>query len=141
MRRIDDALSAMRATVDDMGIFRTTIGIQPLHAGRAPHWLHDVIVDTGSEFTWIPSSLLEELGVPRKRKQRFRLADGSVIERDLGYAIVHAGGTEAPDLVVFAEASDAVLLGTHSIEGMNLKLDLASRQLVPAGPIITATAA
>lgn len=125
----------------DMGIFRTTIGIQPLDVAVEPRQLHDVIVDTGSEFTWIPSSLLEELGVARKRKQRFRLADGSVIERDLGYAIVHAGGTEAPDLVVFAEEADAVLLGAHSIEGMNLKLDLASRQLVPAGPILTVLAA
>ena len=127
--------------MDDMGIFRTTIRIQPVDAAVEPRALHDVIVDTGSEYTWIPSLLLEELGVTRKRKQRFRLADGSVIERDLGYAIVHAGGTEAPDLVVFAEDSDAVLLGAHSIEGMNLKLDLASRQLVPAGPIITVAAA
>ena len=127
--------------MDDMGIFRTTIRIQPVDAAVEPRALHDVIVDTRSEYTWIPSLLLEELGVTRKRKQRFRLADGSVIERDLGYAIVHAGGTEAPDLVVFAEDSDAVLLGAHSIEGMNLKLDLASRQLVPAGPIITVAAA
>lgn len=127
--------------MNDMGIFRTTVGIQPLDAAVEPRPVHDVIVDTGSEFTWIPSSLLEELGVARKRTQRFRLADGSVIERDLGYAIVHAGGTEAPDLVVFAQSSDAVLLGAHSIEGMNLKLDLASRQLVPAGPIITVAAA
>lgn len=127
--------------MSDMGIFRTTIGIQPLNRGSGPQPLHDVIVDTGSEFTWIPSTVLEALGVARERNQRFRLADGSVIERDLGYAIVHAGGTEAPDLVVFAEGSDAVLLGAHSIEGMNLKLDLASRQLVPAGPIITVAAA
>lgn len=127
--------------MSDMGIFRTTIAIQPLDGAVAPRPIHDVIVDTGSEYTWIPSSLLEELGVTRKRQQRFRLADGSVIARDLGYAIVHAGGTEAPDLVVFAEAADAVLLGAHSIEGMNLKLDLASRQLVPAGPIITVAAA
>jgi predicted aspartyl protease len=127
--------------MDDMGIFRTTIGIQPLDGGVAPRAIDGVIVDTGSEYTWVPASLLEELGIARKRHQRFRLADGSVIERDLGYAIVHAGGTEAPDLVVFAEPSDAVLLGAHSMEGMNLRLDLASRRLVPAGPIITVAAA
>lgn len=125
----------------DMGIFRTTIAIQPLDGGVAPRAIHDVIVDTGSEYTWIPASLLEELGIARKRPQRFRLADGSVIHCDLGYAIVHAGGTEAPDLVVFAEASDAVLLGAHSIEGMNLRVDLARRRLVPAGPVITVAAA
>lgn len=123
-----------------MGIFRTTIAVQPLDGSRAAHVIHDVLVDTGSEYTWIPSDILGLLGVTRRRRQRFRLADGSIIARDVGYAIVHAGGTEAPDLVVFAEASDTVLLGAHSIEGMNLKLDLASRQLVPAGPIITAAA-
>jgi predicted aspartyl protease len=127
--------------MDGMGIFRTTIYIQRVDGAGEPRALHDVIVDTGSEFTWVPASVLEELGVVRRRQQRFRLADGSVIARDLGYAIVHAGGTEAPDLVVFAEGTDAVLLGAHSIEGMNLKLDLASRQLVPAGPIITVAAA
>ena len=127
--------------MDDMGIFRTTIGIQPLDGGLEPRQLHDVIVDTGSEYTWIPSSVLDELGVSRRRQQRFRLADGSVIARDLGYAIVHAGGTEAPDLVVFGEESDETLLGAHSIEGMNLKLDLASRQLVPAGPVLAVAAA
>mgnify|MGYP003575336649 FL=1 len=123
--------------MEDMGILRTTIGIQPLDAGKKPRLIPNVIVDTGSEYTWLPATLLEELGVVRKRKQRFRLADGSVVVRDLGYAIVHAGGTEAPDLVVFGEDSDAVLLGAHSIEGMNLRLDLASRSLVPAGPVIT----
>ena len=125
----------------DMGIFRTTIGIQPLRRDQIPHAIHDVIVDTGSEYTWISAALLEEIGVRRERTQRFRLADGSVIERDLGYAIVHAGGTEAPDLVVFGQESDEILLGAHSIEGMNLRLDLASRQLVPAGPVLAVAAA
>lgn len=124
-----------------MGIFRTTIAIEPLDRARGAVAIHDVIVDTGSGYTWIASTLLDELGIRRERKQRFRLADGSVIERDLGYAIVHAGGTEAPDLVVFAEESDPVPLGAHSIAGMNLKLDLVSRQLVPAGPVITFIAA
>lgn len=127
--------------MDDMGIFRTTIAIEPLDRARGAVAIHDVIVDTGSGYTWIASTLLDELGIRRERKQRFRLADGSVVERDLGYAIVHAGGTEAPDLVVFAEESDPVPLGAHSIAGMNLKLDLVSRQLVPAGPVITFIAA
>ncbi len=127
--------------MSDMGIFRTTIAIQPLDGSQEPCVLHDVLVDTGSEYTWVSGAVLESLGVQRQRVQRFQLADGSVITREVGFAIVHAGGTYAPDLVVFAEPSDSVLLGAHSIEGMNLKLDLASRQLVPAGPIITAAAA
>ena len=123
----------------DVGIFRTTITVESLDR-RDRRTIGDAIVDTGSEYTWLPAQLLTELGIQRLRVQRFRLADGRVIERDVGYAILHAGGAEAPDIVVFATPADAVLLGAHSIEGMNLRLDLASRQLLPAGPIITAAA-
>ena len=123
----------------DVGIFRTTITVEPLDRSER-RTIRDAIVDTGSEYSWLPAQILTELRIQRLRVQRFRLADGRVIERDVGYAILHAGGTEAPDIVVFAAPTDAVILGAHSIEGMNLRLDLASRQLLPAGPIITAAA-
>ena len=127
--------------MDDMGIFRTTIEIQNL-ARRAPRRaLPETMVDTGSEYTWIPRRVLEELEIRVQRKQAFELADGRCIERDIGYALVCAGGTEAPDLVVFAEAGDMTLLGAHSLEGLNLKIDPIRKQLVPAGPVITAPAA
>src|SRR6266550_2695471 len=48
--------------------------------------------------------------------------------------------TEAPDLVVFAEPGDMTLLGAHSLEGLNLKIDPVRKELVPAGPVITAAA-
>jgi hypothetical protein len=37
--------------------------------------------------------------------------------------------------VVFAQPGDMVLLGAHTIEGMNLRVDLKNKQLVPAGPV------
>ena len=82
--------------------------------------------------------MLEELGIRAQRKQAFEVADGRRIERDIGYALVRAAGTEAPDLVVFAEPSDMTLLGAHSLEGLNLKIDPIRKELVPAGPVITA---
>jgi hypothetical protein len=80
-------------------------------------------------------------GFATARKLGFIVADGRAIERDVGFAIVHAGGTYAPDLLVFAERGDMVLLGAHSLEGLNLIIDPVRKQLVPAGPIITAGAA
>jgi hypothetical protein len=53
----------------------------------------------------------------------------------MGYAIVHAGGTRTSDEVVFAEPGDMVLLGAHTLEGLNLRIDLKAKQLVPAGPV------
>ena len=63
------------------------------------------------------------------------------IDRDIGYVLVRAGGSEAPDLVVFAEPGDMSLLGVHSLEGMNLKIDPVRKALVPGGPVIAALAA
>jgi hypothetical protein len=85
---------------------------------------------------------LEELGIRAQRKQAFEVevADGRRIERDIGYALVRAGGTEAPDLVVFAEAGDMTLLGAHSLGGLNLRIDPIRKELLPAGPVVTGVA-
>ncbi|HEY7393432.1 MAG TPA: retroviral-like aspartic protease family protein [Gemmatimonadaceae bacterium] len=126
---------AKRYMIDDMGIFRTTIAVEHPAARGTLRSLSSVMVDTGSEYTWIPSTLLEELGVKPERAMRFSLADGSIIERPIGFAIIHAGGTSAVDIVVFASERDKTLLGAHSLEGLNLRLDLVRKELVPAGPV------
>ena len=126
--------------MDDVGIFRTTIGIEsPDERGRVTE-LTDTLVDTGSEFTWVPRALLRSLGIHPERRQAFVVADGRRIDRDIGFAIVHAGGISAPDIVVFAEPGDMTLLGVRSLEGLNLRVDVVGKRLVEAGPIITAAA-
>ena len=127
--------------MDDMGVFRTTIEVQNWELRGPSRALPETLVDTGREYTWVPRRVLEELGIRAQRKQAFEVADGRRIERDIGYALVRAGGTEAPDLVVFAEPGDMTLLGAHSLEGLNLKIDPVRKELVPAGPVITAAAA
>ena len=127
--------------MDDMGLFRTTIEVQHLDRRGLSRSLPDTLVDTGSEYTWIPRGVLEGLGVVAERKQGFIVADGRRIDRDIGYALVRAGGSEAPELVVFAEPGDMVLLGAHSLEGLNVKIDPVRKELVPAGPVIAAAEA
>ena len=53
---------------------------------------------------------------------------------------MHAGGTSAPDIVVFADPQDMVLLGAHSLEGLNLRVDAVEKRFVPAGPVPVAQA-
>jgi predicted aspartyl protease len=120
---------------DDMGIFRTTIGVAPLAAPERRRDLDNVLVDTGSEYNWIPSGVLIELGVSPVRIDRFETADGRVLEREVGFALVYAGGRSAAAAVVFAREGDMVLLGAHGLEGLNLRVDLVRRELVPAGPV------
>ncbi|HET7372711.1 MAG TPA: hypothetical protein VFJ20_04975 [Gemmatimonadaceae bacterium] len=126
--------------IDDMGIFRTTIEIAPLSAPNQRARLDDVMVDTRSEYNWIPAQVLLDLGIAPARSERFETADGRVLEREVGYAFVYAGGREAPTIVVFAGGGDMVLLGAIGLEGLNLRVDLARKELVPAGPVPAAPA-
>jgi predicted aspartyl protease len=100
-----------------------------------------VLVDTGAELSWIPSDILESLGIERYGRWRFRRADGTVLERWTGAAFVHAEGRRTTDDVVFGEPGDLVLLGARSLEGLNLRVDLVSRRLVDAGPAPAAATA
>jgi predicted aspartyl protease len=127
--------------MSDVGIFRTIVGVENAAQRGRIHQLPDTLVDTGSEFTWIPRPVLESLGIRPERRQGFRVADGRRVEREVGFAIVHAAGVGTADDVVFAEEGDFVLLGVRSLEGLNLRVDVVSKQLVDAGPIIAALSA
>lgn len=127
--------------IDDMGIFRTTIAIAPLALPGEQRELADVMVDTGSEYNWIPRPMLTEMGVEVQRMDRFETADGRVLEREIGFAMLFAAGRATPTIVVFAEVGDMVLLGALGLEGLNLRVDLGRKELVPAGPVPAAAAA
>ena len=121
--------------VDAMGILRTSISIEhPARRGTMIE-LSDVIVDTGSEYTWLPRPVVESLGLRPERVVDFVTADGRQIERGVGFANVYVEGTSTPDIVVFAERGDLVLLGAHALEGLNLRVDVLGRRLVHGGPV------
>lgn len=127
--------------MSDMGTFRTTMLIESTERRGDMRAVDNALVDTGSEFTWAPRGVLEELGIGVEMTQRFIVADGRQLDRAVGIAIVHAAGTKAPDYVVFAEPGDMVLLGARSLEGMNIRVDPLRKQLIPAGPILAGATA
>jgi predicted aspartyl protease len=132
---IDVSISIGVHMLDDMGIFRTTVAVAALSTPEDHRVLSDVMVDTGSEYNWIPATTLRELGIAPVRIDRFETADGRVLEREVGFAMLFAGGRSTPTLVVFAGPGDLVLLGAIGLEGLNLRVDLGRKELVPAGPV------
>jgi predicted aspartyl protease len=126
--------------IDDMGIFRTDVGLSALHQPDRIVILANVMVDTGSEYSWAPEEVLAELGIVPVRVDRFETANGQIVERPVGFAHVHAGGRYAPGVVAFGRAGDMILLGAQSLEGLNLRIDLTRRELVPGGPLPAAAA-
>ena len=122
----------------EMGTLRTTVGVENISRSSGVRELPETLVDTGSELTWIPRVVLESLGIKPERRRGFRVADGRRVERDIGYAIIHAAGASTADDVVFGEENDFVLLGVRSLEGLNLRLDVVRKQLIDAGPMLAA---
>jgi predicted aspartyl protease len=127
--------------IDDMGIFRTRVAVAHMTRPDVRHTFDDVMVDTVSEFNWFPREVLESLGVTAARTDRFETADGRVLERDVGFAYVFAGGRSAVAAVVFAEPKDLTLLGAIGLESLNLRVDLGRKELMPAGPVPAAVSA
>jgi len=126
--------------IDEMGIFRTSISVATLTDPATRRDFNDVMVDTGSEYNWIPGDALTQLGITPVRTDRFGTADGRVLERDVGFAMLYVGGRSTPTIVVFAQPTDLVLLGALGLEGLNLRVDLGRKELVPAGPVPAAAA-
>ena len=126
---------------DDMGILRVDVEIEnPTHPGEK-RTLRSVLVDTGAELSWVPRSVLESLGVERNRKWYFRQADGTVLERWTGIVVISVAGKRTGDDVVFGEPGDLVLLGSRTLEGLNVRVDPVTKQLLDAGPAPAAAAA
>jgi len=100
-----------------------------------------MLVDTGSEYTWIPAATLEKLGIEREKKDvLFVMANGQKISRSVGFAIIRLDKYFTVDEVVFAEKGDLLLLGARTLEGLNLTVDSRRKKLVAAGPVLAARA-
>jgi predicted aspartyl protease len=98
--------------------------------------LDRLLVDTGSEYTWITGELLEQIGVVREKKDlHFVMANGTQITRSVGFAILHVDDSFTIDEVVFAEPGDLLLLGARTLEGLNLTVDSRLKKLVASGPL------
>ena len=94
-----------------------------------------MLVDTGSELTWIREGVLESIGVEREAKEcRFAAANGRILTRPVGFAVLRVDRAFTIDEVVFARPGDLQLLGARALEGLGLGVDPRNRRLVPGGP-------
>lgn len=126
---------------DDMGTFRVDVEIEnPARPGER-RTVRSVLVDTGAELSWIPAAVLDSLGVERRRRLRFRQADGTILERWTSVVEIHVAGKGVGDEVVFGEPGDLVLLGSRSLEGLSFRVDPLNKKLLDAGPLPAAVAA
>jgi len=112
-----------------MGTFSITIAIGT--ADRRTFREVEALVDTGATFTWLPEDLLHELGHRPITKRRFQMADGRILERDLGEVAIRIDGEERTTTCVFGDAASKPLLGAVTLEQYLLAPDPARQKLVP----------
>lgn len=95
-----------------------------------------ILIDTGSEYTWIPNEMLHKIDVTREKKDLvFIMANGQRVTRSVGFAIIKIREYFTIDEVVFGEEGDMLLLGARTLEGLNLTVDSRLKKLVAAGPL------
>ncbi len=89
----------------------------------------ELLVDTGSTYTWIKRERLERLGIRSMGKRLFKTIDSRLIEREVGEAVIECLNRRATTVVVFAERGDNEVLGLHALEGLGLEVDPVTGKL------------
>jgi predicted aspartyl protease len=122
-----------------MGTFHVGCKIENHLDRRRAVTVPRALVDSGSEYTWMPAKTLEKIGVSREKKDLvFTMANGQTITRSVGFAILRVDRHFTIDEVVFGEPGDLTLLGARTLEGLSLVVDARRKQLVAAGPLLAA---
>lgn len=122
-----------------MGTFRVDCVIENILNRRKAAAVSGMLVDSGSDYTWVPAKMLEKIGIHREKKDiKIVMANGQAITRSVGFAIIRTGEFFTVDEVVFAEPGDLPLLGARALEGFNARVDPKQKKLVAAGPMLAA---
>ncbi|MBM3819354.1 MAG: aspartyl protease [Acidimicrobiia bacterium] len=96
----------------------------------------EFLVDSGAVYSFVPRDVLVRLGIEPHSRQRFRLADGSSIERERGDALFFYKNQRGAAPVIFGEPGDATLLGVVTLESLGFVLDAVRRDLVPLPMVV-----
>ncbi len=111
-----------------MGTFKVTLQVGDPQGRRFTPV--DALVDTGATYATLPASLLRGLGVTPHERAPFELADGRIVERDVGRTWVRIDGQSDLVPVVFGDEGAEPLLGAVTLEVFRLAVDPVRQRLV-----------
>ena len=119
-----------------MGTFHVGARVENVVERTKGATIPKLLVDTGSEYTWVPGATLERIGVKHEKQDvEFVMANEQRITRHVGFAVIRVDKHFTVDEVVFAEKGDLLLLGARSLEGLALAPDSRKKRLVASGPL------
>ena len=94
----------------------------------------EAMVDTGATYTFLPGSMLRELGIAPTRTTDFQLASGEMAQYARGEAVIRINGFAQMTPVVFGDDDAEPLIGVVTLEQLELAVDPVADALIPARP-------
>jgi len=91
----------------------------------------EFLVDSGAAYTLLPDGIWQSIGLAPKRSIRCRLADGTVIERQVSECHIMLPQGDGHTPVILGQPGDEALLGTITLENLGLVLNPFTRMLQP----------
>ncbi len=89
------------------------------------------LVESGAHFSQIPGPLLEQIGLAPFGTRRIQYADATILSKPVVSADILIHQEVTPTVILWGGPNDLILLGTFTLEGLNLGVDLVRKTLVP----------
>jgi len=113
-----------------MSVFREEVEISnPSNPKRSLKL--EMIVDSGATCSWLPVEILLKLGITPVVKREFKLANGTIVEKDVGIINITINQETLPTLCVFGDSQSEPLLGAMTLEEFSLGIDPVNKRLLP----------
>jgi len=96
----------------------------------------ELLVDTGSTYTWVSNLLLKKLNIETRTTRKFKTIDGRLLERRVGEVLIEYMGKKPQEWWFSPRGGDADVLGVDALEGLGLEVDPITKQLRKAEALL-----
>ncbi|MEW6606827.1 MAG: clan AA aspartic protease [bacterium] len=119
-----------------MGLTKVTTKLVSLQV-PGENYENVFLVDTGATDSMAPADELEKIGVEKKGKMSYELADGTVKEYPFGLVQIEFMGEITAGRVIFGESGAEPILGVTALESVGIMVDPVNKTLkrLPAIPL------
>src|SRR5262245_60880539 len=119
-----------------MGVTQVTVTLRVPGSSNLAYG-SEFLVDTGATDTLAPATELRNAGIAPIGKMAYELANGSVVEYELGLAQIEFMGEVTSGRVIFGPDEAQPLLGVTALESVGIHVDPANKALkrLPAIPL------
>lgn len=118
----------VRQSSPTMGLTHVTAIVNPL-IDTNDFYQAEFLVDTGSVDCLLDGNELRRIGVKPQKKKVYELADGSIIEYEVGYCRIGFMGDETVTEVIFGPEKVEPILGVVALENTGFSIEPVTRTL------------